>query len=84
MKRKVLSVLLASAMVVSLAACGGEEASTSGESSSVSSAAGTEAAGTEAAGTEAAEEGSGYVLETLNMVVNGTLTATVDAGQAEF
>lgn len=71
-------------MVVSLAACGGEEASTSGESSSVSSAAGTEAAGTEAAGTEAAEEGSGYVLETLNMVVNGTLTATVDAGQAEF
>ena len=29
MKRKVLSVLLASAMVVSLAACGGEEASTS-------------------------------------------------------
>ena len=84
MKRKVLTVLLASAMVVSLAACGGEEASTSGESSSVSSAAGTEAAGTEAAGTEAAEEGSGYVLETLNMVVNGTLTATVDAGQAEF
>ena len=83
MKRKVLSVLLASAMVVSLAACGGEEASTSttsGEGSSSESS----ATSTEAAGTEAAEEGSGYVLETLNMVVNGTLTATVDAGQAEF
>ena len=76
MKRKVLSLLLASAMVVSLAACGGSDAPAS-NSSEAAPAASSEQASSEAP----AEE---YKLETLNMVVNGTLTATVDNGQAEF
>ena len=66
MKRKVLSVLLASAMVASLAACG---------SSNDAPAASTDSA---AATTEA------YNLEEINVVVNGTLTAKVEDGQAEF
>ena len=78
MKRKVLSVLLASAMVMSLAACGSSEEATTPASS--------EAAKTEssAASSEATPEAEPYKLETLNMVVNGTLTATVDNGQADF
>lgn len=76
MKRKVLSLLLASAMVVSLAACGGSDAPAS-NSSEAAPAASSQQASSEAP----AEE---YKLETLKMVVNGTLTATVDNGQAEF
>ena len=72
MKRKVLSVLLASAMVASLAACG---SSNDAPAASTDSAATTDSA---AASTEA------YNLEEINVVVNGTLTATVDNGQAEF
>ena len=72
MKRKVLSVLLASAMVASLAACG------SSNDAPAQSTAATDGAATEAASTEA------YNLEEINVVVNGTLTATVDNGQAEF
>ena len=67
MKRKVLSVLLASAMVMSMAACGGEEAAPAASSEAAPEA-----------------EAEAYKLDTLNMVVNGTLTATVDNGQAEF
>ena len=83
MKRKVLSVLLASAMVMSMAACGGEEAAPAA-SSEAAPAASSEAA--PAASSEAAPEAEAeaYKLDTLNMVVNGTLTATVDNGQAEF
>lgn len=73
MKRKVLSVLLASAMVASLAACG------SSNDAPAQSAAATDSA---AASTEASTEA--YNLEEINVVVNGTLTATVDNGQAEF
>ena len=76
MKRKVLSVLLASAMVASLAACGSSNDAPA--ASTDSAATGSAAASTEAASTEA------YNLEEINVVVNGTLTATVDNGQAEF
>ena len=69
MKRKVLSVLLASAMVASLAACG------SSNDAPAESAAATDSAATS---TEA------YNLEEINVVVNGTLTANVENGQAEF
>ena len=55
MKKKALSLLLTSAMVASLAACG-SDSSGSGASD----------------------------LTELKMVVNGTLTATVDNGQADF
>lgn len=70
MKKKVLSLLLASVMVLSLAACGDEKAPANGGNN----------AGTEQGGDSA----EGFKLEQINMVVNGTLTATVDAGQAEF
>lgn len=70
MKRKVLSVLLASAMVASLAACG------SSNDAPAQSAAATDSA---AASTEASTEA--YNLEEINVVVNGTLTATVDNGR---
>ena len=79
MKKKALSLLLSSAMVVSLAACGSSDSSTS---TTTDSSAKTEAS-TETK-TDAAAETSSYELTELNMVVNGTLTATVDNGQAEF
>ena len=80
MKRKVLSVLLASAMVTSLAACNSSTTTTTTDSADQTS---TETAAADStAATEEAE--SNYELTELKMVVNGTLTATVDAGQAEF
>jgi len=80
MKRKVLSVLLASAMVTSLAACNSSTTTTTTDSADQTS---TETAAADStAATEEAE--STYELTELKMVVNGTLTATVDAGQAEF
>ena len=75
MKKKALSLLLSSAMVVSLAACGSSDSSTS---TTTDSSAKTETK------TDAAAETSSYELTELNMVVNGTLTATLDNGQAEF
>lgn len=76
MKRKVLSLLLASAMVLSMAACGGDKET---DASSASSSA---SADSSVASSEVGAEP--YNLETLTMVVNGTLTATVDNGQADF
>lgn len=80
MKRKVLSVLLASAMVASLAACGNNETPAASSSAAPESSAAESSAAS--AGTEAAA--SDYVLESIDVVVNGTLTATVDNGQKEF
>jgi multiple sugar transport system substrate-binding protein/putative aldouronate transport system substrate-binding protein len=80
MKKKAISVLLASAMVVSLAACGstsGDSSSTSSDSTSTSS----DSASTDSASADATEA---YELTEINVVVNGTLTATEDNGQAEF
>jgi len=75
MKRKVLSLLLASAMVLSMAACGEKTTDAPSASADVS---------TESASASADVEAEPYKLETLTMVVNGTLTATVDNGQADF
>lgn len=74
MKRKVLSLFLASAMVLSMAACGGDSAADGSVSSDASSSA-------EASSSEVVEE---YNLEKITCVVNGTLTATLDNGQADF
>lgn len=76
MKKKALSLLLTSAMVASLAACG------SSDSSSTSATTETKTEATESNGESA--DASAYELTELNIVVNGTLTATVDNGQAEF
>ncbi|MBO5033094.1 MAG: ABC transporter substrate-binding protein [Lachnospiraceae bacterium] len=91
MKKKALSLLLASAMVVSLAACGSSDDSASSStpadtSASSSTSTDTQASSTEASGDTASAEKADYhdVLTSLNMVVNGTLTATVDNGQADF
>ncbi|MCR5476850.1 MAG: ABC transporter substrate-binding protein [Lachnospiraceae bacterium] len=90
MKKKVLSVLLAAAMVMSMTACGGSDASSDGGSTassstttttSSSSSSSTESSGSAAAAVETPGE---YVLEDLYIVVDGTLTATVDNGQDAF
>ncbi len=75
MKRKVLSLLLASAMVLSMAACGKTTADAPSSDVSV---------GTESSTGETEIVVEPYKLETLTMVVNGTLTATLDNGQADF
>lgn len=84
MKKKALSLLLSSAMVVSLAACGSSSDSSTTDSAADTSA--TTSTDSAAASTTeaAAEETSSYELTELNIVVNGTLTATVDAGQDAF
>ena len=90
MKKKALSLLLASAMVASLAACGSKEETPAADNSAAANtdaAASTEAANTDAANTDAAAADtaeSTYDLKEINCVVNGTLTATLDNGQADF
>ena len=80
MKKKLVSLVLCTAMAAAaLAGCGGggSTASTSTGGSTGGSAASTSTGG------ETTADGD-YVLSTLNIIVDGTITATVDAGQAEF
>ena len=90
MKKKALSLLLASAMVVSLAACGGSDSSsgTTSNPPASGSTGGSGSTGDTTGGTTAEPVDVDYheVLGDtgLNIVVNGTLTATLDNGQAEF
>lgn len=81
MKKKLISALLTAAMVASLVGCGGgsSEAPAETTENTEATAENTEAA---AENTEASTES--YQLDKLVMVVNGTLTATVDNGQADF
>ena len=89
MKKKVLSLLLSTAMVASLAACGSTEATPATESKPADT---TESTATESTATEKTDSSAttetaateDYNLETLNIVVDGTVTATVESGQAEF
>ena len=71
MKKKAISLLLSAAMVGVLAGCAGTET-------------GTESANGGSSQAEQTEGGSDYQLTQINLVFDGTLTATVDAGQAEF
>ena len=85
MKKKVLSVLLASAMVMSMAACGSKEeapAANNNQSSAAAPAASSEAA--PAASSEAAP--AEYQLtEPIKVVVNGTVNyVKEDSGKEEF
>lgn len=68
MKRKALSIILSSVMAVGLLAGCGGSGNAGGGST---------------AGGSVSEDGT-YQLETLNIIVDGTVTATVDAGQKEF
>ena len=97
MKKKALSLLLASAMVVSLAACG-NSGSDSNQPAADSNNSGNAAADNSNSGNAAADSNNGgdaaatgdvdyheILGDTgINMVVNGTLTASLDNGQAEF
>ncbi len=80
MKRKLLSVLLASAMVMSMTACGSDNAETS--------APGSESAKTESSQAAASSEAApaDYQLtEPIKVVVNGTVNfAKEDSGEEEF
>ena len=88
MKKKALSLLLSTAMVASLAACGSETApaGTDTQTADNTTATQTEApAATETAETaETPAAAEDFTLETLNIVVDGTLTATVENGQDAF
>ena len=100
MKKKALSLLLASTMVISLTACGGggDDASSSSSnntnndaaasnSSSNDAASGDTAASNDTAGDTASGEKPDYhevLKDGITVVVNGTLTASVDNGQADF
>ena len=96
MKKKALSLLLASAMVVSLTACGGgnsEPSQPAADSNNGNAAADSNNGGDAAAdsnnGGDAAATGDVDYHEVLgdtglNIVVNGTVTASLDNGQAEF
>lgn len=99
-KKKALSLLLASTMVVSLVACGGNSGDSASSSSSSSNASTDNSTGSgdaaasndtaasgDAAGSTASGEKADYhevLKDGLTIVVNGTLTASVDNGQADF
>jgi multiple sugar transport system substrate-binding protein/putative aldouronate transport system substrate-binding protein len=82
MKKKVISVLLATAMVAAMAACGSSDGGAASSAPAASSDAAPAASSEAAPSAEA--PAAGYELEQIRMVVNGTLTASVENGQAEF
>ncbi|MCR5155414.1 MAG: hypothetical protein K6C96_01875 [Butyrivibrio sp.] len=85
MKRKVLSLILSTAMVASLAACGSSAPAATDTQSADTTASETAADTTAATETaETAEADSSYELTDLYITVDGTLTANVDNGQDAF
>lgn len=85
MKKKALSLLLASAMVLSLAACGNSAAPAAPDAAAPAAPDAAAPAAPDAAAAPAEVDYHTILADTgINMVVNGTLTATVDSGQAEF
>jgi multiple sugar transport system substrate-binding protein/putative aldouronate transport system substrate-binding protein len=89
MKKKVLSLLLSTAMVASLAACGSTGADTASTDTQSTDSQSSDATATQSAdasadaGSEAAPAGD-YNLTDLYITVDGTLTANVDNGQDAF
>lgn len=81
MRKKVLSVLLASAMITGLVACGAPEIDPNPVAPTEGGDTTTTTGGDQGGDTQAAEP---YNLEKLYIIVDGTLTATVDSGQQEF
>ena len=84
MKRKIIATILASAMVLSLVACGESDSGAATEGSSASETETTTEAATEPAAEEAAPEAAPYELTAIKMVVDGTLTANAENGQDAF
>ncbi|MBO5033099.1 MAG: extracellular solute-binding protein [Lachnospiraceae bacterium] len=85
MKKKLICMLLTAAAAASLTACGGDGSNDSPSASDSSNAAAeqTSSNGAADASAEDSSEG-GYKLDKIVMVVDGTLTASVDNGQAEL
>jgi multiple sugar transport system substrate-binding protein/putative aldouronate transport system substrate-binding protein len=88
MKKKIVSALLISAMAVSLVGCGNNGSATNGGSASdagdAQTADSTQTADNGASEDQGSSATEAYDLEKITMVVNGTLTATLDNGQADF
>lgn len=97
MKKKALSLLLASTMVVSLAACGGKSDTPASDTTNNSNSTATDnssttapaetSANTETPADTASGEKQDYhevLKDGITIVVNGTLTASADNGQADF
>ncbi|MCM1182455.1 MAG: ABC transporter substrate-binding protein [Roseburia sp.] len=96
MKKKALSLLLASTMVVSLAACGGSsdtpatDSTTDNSNAAASTDNSTAAPADSSAGTDASAESGekpdyhDVLSDGITIVVNGTLTASADNGQEDF
>lgn len=92
MKRKLISILLAGAMLTSLTACGakgGDETAPAADSSNTGASEGANATQAPAQDTAAgdadtaADTGSGYQLEKIVMLVDGTMTADLESGQQD-
>ena len=77
MKKKVLSVLLATAMVASLAACGGNNNPAPAPSASTPS-------NSASAGNESNTPAATYDLKQIRIMVDGTLNLTEETGLADF
>lgn len=88
MKKKLVSVLLAATMVASLAACGSDSSSTGGDSAANSSSNSSSSSGSSSSSSSGSSDSTAaageYNLQDLYIVVDGTVTATVDAGQDAF
>lgn len=81
MKKKVLSLLLASAMVFSLAACGGSESTTESAAAPAQSSAAT----TESSAAVAETPAEYQLTDPISVVVNGTVNyVKEDSGEEEF
>ncbi|MCH5255657.1 MAG: ABC transporter substrate-binding protein [Lachnospiraceae bacterium] len=79
MKKKLVSLLLSASMVAALVGCGGGDTGSTPDASNGNTSTGDSA--NNESGDSAA---SNYDLTSLNIVVDGTLTATLDNGQADF
>ncbi len=88
MKRKLIAILLAGAMLTSLTACGakdGDDATPATDGNQSGTQAGTTAQETGAGDTAAGADYHDILGDTgITIVVNGTLTTTLDNGQEDF
>lgn len=80
MRKKALSTVLATVMAASLCACGGADTTPEDNGGSTTNNGGS----TTNNGGSTTNTPSEYKLDKITMVVNGTLTATVESGQQEF
>lgn len=79
MKKKVLSLLLATAMVVVTAGCGSNDVASTASSDTPSTS-----SATAETSTTSEQNDTSFQLDSITVVVDGTFNASVDAGQAEF